>query len=77
MILTLTVNPAVDQTLWVPGFALGQVNRPREAQLDPAGKGINVSRMAHRLGWPTVAFGFLGGHAGEMVQTAAPFMGLR
>ncbi|MBS2029063.1 MAG: 1-phosphofructokinase [Deltaproteobacteria bacterium] len=70
MILTLTVNPAVDLTAWVPRFQLGEVNRSRAAQLDPAGKGINVSRMAHRLGWPTVAFGFLGGHTGDMVQAA-------
>jgi 1-phosphofructokinase len=70
MIITLTINPAVDQTVWLDRFVPGHVNRPTEAQLDPAGKGINVSRMAHRLGWPTIAFGFLAGDIGQVVQRA-------
>ncbi len=70
MILTLTLNPAIDQTLWVDRMTIGAVNRPSATQLDPAGKGINVSRMAHRLGWPTFAFGFLGGDIGNMIQNA-------
>jgi 1-phosphofructokinase family hexose kinase len=70
MILTLTLNPAVDQTVWLPTLKLGEVNRPRDTQLDPAGKGVNVSRMAHRLGWPTMAFGFLAGETGEIVERA-------
>ncbi len=70
MIITLTLNPAVDQTVFVSRLALGDVNRFRESQLDPAGKGINVSRMAHRLGWPTIAFGFLAGEIGLIAQKA-------
>jgi 1-phosphofructokinase family hexose kinase len=46
------------------------VNRGQESQLDPAAKGVNVSRMAHRLGWPTVALGFLGGEIGRLVRRA-------
>lgn len=70
MIITLTINPAVDQTLWVDNFRPGHVNRPVEAHLDPAGKGINVSRMVHRLGRPTIALGFLAGDIGHLMQTA-------
>jgi 1-phosphofructokinase family hexose kinase len=70
MIVTVTVNPAVDYTLWVRQLELGCVNRPHDTQIDPAGKGVNVSRMAHRLGWPTMAFGFTGGEAGHMVERA-------
>lgn len=70
MILTLTPNPAVDQTIFVHHLAVGEVNRFHESQFDPAGKGVNVSRMAHRLGWPTVAFGFLGGEIGRLAQLA-------
>lgn len=69
MILTLTLNPAVDQTLWVERFVPGTVHRPTESQLDAAGKGVNVSRMAHRLGAPTIAFGFLGGETGHIVES--------
>ena len=53
MIITVTLNPAVDQTILVRRLEVGAVNRFGESQLDPAGKGINVSRVAHRLGWPT------------------------
>lgn len=70
MILTLTPNPAVDETLVVDALELGAVNRFHEPQLDPAGKGINASRMIHRLGWPTIAFGFLAGETGHIVEKA-------
>ena len=68
MIITLTCNPSVDQTVFVHSLKVGAVNRYHEPQLDPAGKGINVSRVVHRLGWPTIAFGFLGGEIGDIVQ---------
>jgi hypothetical protein len=77
MILTITLNPAVDQTIFVQGLAIGEVNRGRESQLDPAGKGVNVSRMAHRLGWPTVACGFLGGEVGRLVERALDTEGVQ
>lgn len=70
MIITLTLNPAVDQTVFVDRLVVGEVNRFDESQLDPAGKGINVSRMAHRLGWPTIAFGFVAGEIGLIAQKA-------
>lgn len=70
MIMTLTVNPAADQTLWVDRLDPGRVHRVQGSQIDPAGKGINVSRMAHRLGWPTIAFGFLAGDTGNIVEKA-------
>ena len=70
MIITLTVNPAVDETLWLDRLTLGAVNRPNDSHLDPAGKGVNVSRMARRLGWPTIAFGFVAGDLGRIVENA-------
>jgi len=70
MIITLTPNPSVDQTLFVHQLEVNDVNRYADSQLDPAGKGINVSRMAHRLGWPTIAFGFLGGEIGVIAERA-------
>jgi 1-phosphofructokinase len=70
MIVSLTLNPAVDQTAWVDRLEPGRVHRVRETHVDPAGKGINASRMAHRLGWPTIAFGFLAGDTGNIVRAA-------
>lgn len=70
MIITLTLNPAVDQTMFLERLAPGDVNRVRETHLDPAGKGINASRVVHRLGWPTLAFGFLAGETGLIIERA-------
>lgn len=70
MIITLTPNPSVDQTIFIDRLEPGEVNRFVSSQLDPAGKGVNASRMVHRLGWPTIAFGFLAGETGRMVETA-------
>ncbi|HET8656272.1 MAG TPA: 1-phosphofructokinase [Longimicrobiaceae bacterium] len=77
MILTLTLNPAVDQTIVLERLRDGEVNRFREQQLDPAGKGINASRMVHRLGWPTIAFGFLAGEVGHLVERALESEGVQ
>lgn len=77
MIITVTPNPAVDQTMLVGRLDRGMVNRAREIQLDPAGKGVNASRMAHRLGWPTIAFGFLAGETGRIVESALDAEGVQ
>jgi 1-phosphofructokinase len=70
MILSFTPNPAVDKTLQVRPLHVGEVNRSVGSDLDPGGKGINVSRVAHRLGASTVAVGVLGGHIGSLLQRA-------
>lgn len=77
MILTLTLNPAADQTSWVDRLQPGTIHRVGASQIDPAGKGINVSRMIHRLGWPTIAFGFLAGDVGDIVERALDAEGVQ
>ncbi|HEY3452126.1 MAG TPA: 1-phosphofructokinase family hexose kinase [Myxococcales bacterium] len=77
MIISVTPNPALDQTVWLERLDLGRINRTAESQLDPAGKGVNVSRMIHRLGWPTVAFGFLGGETGAIIQNSLDAEGVQ
>lgn len=59
-IVTVTLNPAIDQTLNVPGFAAGRVNRVTSAESHPAGKGVNVAVMLADLGERPVVTGFLG-----------------
>jgi 1-phosphofructokinase len=44
MIVTVTPNPSVDRTLVVPELVRGEVNRADAGQMDPGGKGVNVSR---------------------------------
>lgn len=59
-IVTITLNPAVDQTLYFTRFQVGQVNRVGRARLDPAGKGINVAKVMKSLGQNVAVSGFLG-----------------
>jgi len=59
-ILTVTLNTAIDRTLEVPGFAVGGHVRGRLIRVQPAGKGVNVSRSLAALGVPSRATGFVG-----------------
>src|SRR5829696_4269191 len=77
MIITLTLNPAVDQTSWVEQHEPGRVHRVVDTHIDPAGKGINVSRVVDRLGWPTIAFGLLAGETGTIVEKALQAEGVQ
>lgn len=69
MIKTLTLNPALDKTIIVENFQLNQLNRIKKVQKDAGGKGINVSKMLKKLGQQSTAAGFLGGAAGDYIQT--------
>ena len=60
MIVTVTLNPAVDKALEVPGFAVGAHARALVKSLLPAGKGVNVARGVARLGGRAEATGFIG-----------------
>lgn len=68
--LTITLNPALDTTTWVPGIALGRTNRARRVRHAAAGKGVNVARVLHTLGHDVLATGFLGGATGASIQAA-------
>ncbi|HEV2846129.1 MAG TPA: 1-phosphofructokinase [Thermoanaerobaculia bacterium] len=60
MIVTVTLNPAIDQTLRIPGFAAGRVNRVAKSRSHAGGKGVNVASFLADLGEDVVATGFLG-----------------
>src|SRR5436309_1866284 len=70
MIATVTLNPAVDKTVTIPGFAVGKTNRARIEQVQPGGKGINVAQALKQLGCPVVATGFLAGNYGRYISEA-------
>lgn len=59
-VVTVTLNPAIDQTLSIPGFAVGRVNRVAESRIDAGGKGVNVAGVLADLGRDVMATGFLG-----------------
>ena len=58
--VTVTLNPAIDHAITVPGFRANTVNRATTAQAVPGGKGINVASFLAALGVSTTVTGFLG-----------------
>ena len=67
MILTVTLNAALDRTVAVPNFQLGRRHRAVESRTVAGGKGINIARALSRLGRPVIASGFAGGPTGTRV----------
>ena len=68
MIATVTLNPAVDQTVRTDReLSPGSVIRVDDAQFDAGGKGINVAKYLTAMGTETVATGILGGFLGRFV----------
>lgn len=59
-VVTVTLNPAIDQTISIPNFTAGVVNRVESSQVDPGGKGINVASFLADFGQPVTVTGFLG-----------------
>jgi 1-phosphofructokinase family hexose kinase len=67
VIVTVTLNVAIDRTLTVPNFQLGQRHRASEWLTLAGGKGINVARALKALDVPVVATGLAGGRTGMRV----------
>jgi 1-phosphofructokinase len=59
-IATVTLNPTIDQTVFIPNFRAGEVNRVAQTQFDPGGKGVNVAWFLADYGFPISVTGFLG-----------------
>lgn len=70
MILTVTLNAAIDKRYVVEEFKVGEVNRVKECAYVPGGKGLNVSKPAAVAGAEVVATGFVGGHAGNYIEAS-------
>ena len=68
MIITVTMNPAIDKTVEVDKFQPYALNRIRRIEYDAGGKGINVSKTIHALGGESIAMGFLGGNTGKTIE---------
>lgn len=68
MILTVTLNPAVDKTCQVTRLVKGQVNRMTECKNLAGGKGINVTRVLRQYKEEVNATGFLGGYNGMFIS---------
>ncbi len=73
MIITVTLNPAIDKIYWVDRLRIGReareefLTRAVRSQTSAGGKGVNISIFLARLGIENVAMGFVGGHTGHVV----------
>ncbi len=76
MIVTVTMNPAVDKTVEVDNFEVGTLNRITKSIYDAGGKGVNVSKTINALGGHTIATGFVGGSAGQIIVNALNSLGI-
>lgn len=68
MILTVTLNAAIDKRYVVKKIGIGEVNRVIECTCTPGGKGLNVSRTAAIMEGKVTATGFLGGYTGKYIE---------
>jgi 1-phosphofructokinase family hexose kinase len=67
MIITVTLNAAIDKSLAVPNFKLGRRHRTVEQRTMAGGKGVNIARTLKALGQPVIATGFAGGATGTHI----------
>src|SRR4051794_31116625 len=67
MIVTVTLNAAIDRTLTVPNFQRGQRHRASSGLALAGGKGINVARALKTSRVPVVATGLAGGQTGARI----------
>ncbi|NUR81913.1 MAG: 1-phosphofructokinase, partial [Dermatophilaceae bacterium] len=68
MIVTLTPNPSIDRAVFIDVLRHGEVHRATGSQLDPGGKGVNVSRALAAQGAATTAVLPIGGPEGHLLE---------
>lgn len=76
MIVTVTMNPAIDKTVEIGTFQRGGLNRIKKVEYDVGGKGINVSKTIRELGGDTISTGFLGGNSGRTIENVLKDRGI-
>ncbi len=77
MILTVTLNLALDVTYHVDTFERGHTTRVGQVSRRAGGKGVNVGRVLHELGHQVAVTGLAGGHTGEAALAELRSAGLR
>jgi len=68
MIYTITLNPALDRTIWIDRIRDDVSNRILDECSYAGGKSIDVSKVLKNLGMDSIALGFVGGFAGRELE---------
>ena len=69
MILCLNLNAAIDKTIVVSSFEINKIHRPESVVALAGGKGCNVARALKTLGEKPVVSGWVGGYAGQYIES--------
>jgi tagatose 6-phosphate kinase len=77
LILTVTLNAALDVTYGLTEVQWDQVNRVEEVHTRAGGKGVNVARVLHTLGVDSTATGFVGGATGDAIRADLAAAGIK
>jgi len=76
-VVTVTLNPAIDRTVWVDELVPGTTHRTADARTTIGGKGINVARTVARLGAPVIALGIAGEDQAPSLEQHLAAVGVR
>jgi len=68
LVITVTLNPALDKTVTIDGLEVGGLNRVNDIRIDAGGKGINVAKVLRGFNENVTAVGFMGGHNGKLIM---------
>lgn len=76
MILTVSLNPAVDRTCRLEHLEPGTVNRLDGSVSVAGGKAVNVAKVLRQFHMPVAAVGFLGGAGGTLIRETLEGLGV-
>lgn len=77
MIVTLTINPAIDRTISVDRLAFEDRSYINSSRESAGGRGINAARVIHAFGGETMAVLISGGDTGKRLESLLQCMGMR
>ncbi|PKM50002.1 MAG: 1-phosphofructokinase [Firmicutes bacterium HGW-Firmicutes-7] len=77
MILTVTMNPAIDKIYMIDNYQIGEVHRPSDMIASAGGKGLNVARVAKLMGEEVSTTGPLGGGNGAYIKKEIEKLGIK
>jgi len=75
-VITVTMNPAIDQVIELDHFIIGSMNRAKSSTPMLGGKGINVARVLAGFGVPVITTGFFGENSRDFLQSVLKSEGI-
>ena len=77
MVLTVTINPAVDKTYIIENFKAFSINRAQRIIYNAGSNGINVSRVLKQVSQDSLVLGFVGGRNGKVLLSELAADGIK